>query len=56
MICDVCRWEDDPVQFDDRDFEGGANGPSLNQAREFFRWLSVSDPKKVPLKPERLPY
>ncbi|MGA2120247.1 MAG: CPCC family cysteine-rich protein [Bryobacteraceae bacterium] len=45
LICEVCRWEDDPVQFDDCDFEGGANRPSLNQAREFFRSLGVSDPK-----------
>lgn len=32
-ICRVCGWEDDPVQFDDPSFAGGANGSSLNEAR-----------------------
>lgn len=32
-ICDFCGWEDDPVQFDDPDYVGGANGKSLNQAK-----------------------
>lgn len=33
-ICQVCNWEDDLVQLDDPDEEGGANRMSLNQARE----------------------
>ena len=32
-ICDVCGWEDDPVQSADPEFEGGANNESLNEAR-----------------------
>ncbi len=28
-ICEICFWEDDPVQFVDPDYEGGANTPSL---------------------------
>lgn len=36
-ICEICRWEDDPVQFNDPDYEGGANLLCLNQARERFR-------------------
>lgn len=36
-ICPVCFWEDDNVQFEDPDYVGGANGVSLNQARENFR-------------------
>ena len=36
-ICPVCGWQDDDVQNDDPDFEGGANNMSLNQAREAFR-------------------
>lgn len=32
-ICPVCGWEDDPVQREDPDFEGGANELSLNQYR-----------------------
>jgi ribonuclease HII len=44
-LCEVCWWEDDPVQFADPGYDGGANAPSLNQAREFFRTISVSDPE-----------
>jgi hypothetical protein len=37
-ICKLCRWEDDPVQFRDQNYSGGANKLSLNQAR--IEWLS----------------
>ena len=43
--CEVCWWEDDPVQFADPDYEGGANAPSLRQARAHFAALGVSDPQ-----------
>jgi hypothetical protein len=33
LICEECRWEDDPVQFADPDLRGGANPTSLNEAR-----------------------
>ena len=36
-LCPVCYWEDDGVQFDDPDYEGGANAESLNTARRNFR-------------------
>jgi uncharacterized Zn finger protein (UPF0148 family) len=36
-ICDVCGWEDDPLQKDEPDLEGGANEMSLNQAREEWK-------------------
>jgi len=36
-ICDVCGWEDDPVQSADPNYAGGANKLSLNQARK--EWL-----------------
>ncbi len=42
-ICAVCFWEDDPVQFDALDYEGGANTPSLNQARRNFREFGAHD-------------
>nr|WP_101933029.1 CPCC family cysteine-rich protein [Virgibacillus dokdonensis] len=29
-------WEDDYTQFDDPDYEGGANAPSLKQAQRNF--------------------
>jgi len=32
-ICPVCKWEDDPIQRKDPDYEGGANGMSLNAYR-----------------------
>ena len=36
-ICEICGWEDDPVQEADPDYAGGANKKSLNQART--EWL-----------------
>jgi len=44
-VCEICWWEDDPVQFANQDYEGGANAPSLKQARELFKNIGVSDPK-----------
>ncbi|MCU5433057.1 CPCC family cysteine-rich protein [Bacillus mobilis] len=35
-ICNICYWEDDEVQFNDLDFEGGANEVSLRQAQKNF--------------------
>lgn len=35
-VCDECYWEDDPVQFDDPDYRGGANHMSLNEARAAY--------------------
>ena len=36
-ICDVCGWEDDPMQSKDPDFSGGANELSLKEARAQWR-------------------
>lgn len=36
-ICVVCYWEDDFVQNEDPDYEGGANEVSLRQAQENFK-------------------
>ncbi len=33
-LCDVCDWEDDPIQSAEPDYAGGANQISLNQARK----------------------
>ena len=30
-VCDVCGWENDGVQNDDPDYDGGANDLSLNE-------------------------
>ena len=35
-ICPVCFWEDDPIQLEDNEYEGGANRVSLVQARHNF--------------------
>jgi hypothetical protein len=35
-ICPICFWEDDPIQFEEPEYEGGANRVSLNQARKNF--------------------
>ena len=32
-ICEICFWEDDGVQFNDPDYSGGANRPSLRQGQ-----------------------
>lgn len=42
-ICPVCGWEDDFVQFEDPDIEGGANQVSLNVARAYFKAIGASD-------------
>ena len=53
-ICDVCGWEDDPVQEDQPDLSGGANGMSLSKARENFKQIGYSCPirlrRNLPLK------
>jgi Cysteine-rich CPCC len=44
-ICEVCGWEDDPVQADDPDFRGGANSDSLDEVRaSFARWRGGLSP------------
>lgn len=35
-ICDNCGWENDPVQRNNPDFEGGANKQSLNEYKEAY--------------------
>jgi hypothetical protein len=35
-LCPVCFWEDDNIQFEDENFEGGANPISLAEARANF--------------------
>ncbi|MBR4674700.1 MAG: hypothetical protein IKP00_09560 [Victivallales bacterium] len=45
-ICEVCGWEDDPVQRKDKDFAGGANELSLNQARREWKARQTADSQK----------
>jgi hypothetical protein len=36
-ICRVCEWQQDDVQENDPDFEGGANEMSLNQYKAWWQ-------------------
>ena len=36
-VCDICGWENDDLQNNDPGYEGGANWPSLNQARANYK-------------------
>ena len=42
-ICSICFWEDDPVQFDDPDYGGGANTPSLRTAQNNYRQFGTCE-------------
>ena len=35
-ICPECGWENDVIQFEDPDYDGGANHMSLNEARAMY--------------------
>lgn len=35
-VCPICYWEDDNVQFEDPDYQGGANHISLREAQRNF--------------------
>jgi hypothetical protein len=42
-ICPICGWEDDPLQFGNPDFAGGANDCSLREAQANYISFGVSD-------------
>ena len=42
-ICEICYWEDDNVQFEDPDYEGGANRVSLRHAQKNFLAFGASE-------------
>lgn len=56
-ICSICFWEDDEIQFQDPDYEGGANEESLRQYQKAFlsgrvnRELTDNDEKDSNWKP-----
>lgn len=58
-ICPVCFWEDDPVQFKDLDYEGGANEMSLRVARQNYRLFGAKDKDHIEVvrkpKPSEIP-
>jgi hypothetical protein len=55
LICPVCFWEDDPIQFDDVDRRGGANSVSLVEARRNVRSFGASDERALPHVRRALP-
>lgn len=44
-ICQICFWEDDPVQVNDPHSVGGANAISLVQAQEAYQRHGASEPR-----------
>lgn len=42
-ICSICFWEDDPVQYYDPDYSGGANTTSLRQAQKNYEWFGACE-------------
>lgn len=40
-ICPVCGWEDDPLQRDEPDYDGGANRVSLREAQQAWEKRSA---------------
>ncbi len=51
-LCPFCFWEDDKTQFEDPTYEGGANQPSLQQAKKNFQTFGACDEKaKSNVKP-----
>jgi hypothetical protein len=46
-ICAVCGWEDDPIQNDDPDYDGGANHISLVAAKRAFGAGQALRPLKI---------
>ncbi len=53
-ICPVCYWEDDPIQYADIEYAGGANKVSLVQARQNFLKFGACEENLIDLvrKPE----
>lgn len=45
-ICEVCRWQSDPIQDVDLDYTGGANEISLRTARENYAAFGASEERR----------
>jgi hypothetical protein len=46
-ICQVCFWEDDPIQLKDPDYEGGANKVSLKQGQRNFKKYGACEKEMI---------
>ena len=47
-ICDVCFWEDDPIQMEDPTYEGGANHVSLLQGQKNYKEFGACEREMIP--------
>ena len=47
-ICKVCFWEDDGIQLEDPDYEGGANRVSLRQGQKNFLKFGACEEDMIP--------
>jgi hypothetical protein len=47
-ICEICFWEDDPIQLEDSTYEGGANKVSLIQAQNNFKKFGACEHAMIP--------
>jgi hypothetical protein len=48
-ICPICLWEDDAIQENDPDMEGGANKVSLRQGQRNFARFGACDKESIVL-------
>ncbi|MCX6182772.1 MAG: CPCC family cysteine-rich protein [Bacteroidetes bacterium] len=58
QFCPVCYWEDDGVQFQEPNYQGGANSVSLMQAKENFKSFGAIEERfkeyvRLPLEQEK---
>jgi hypothetical protein len=47
IICPICYWEDDPIQFSEPEYEGGANRVSLVQAQKNFEEFGACEKEMI---------
>ena len=47
QICDICFWEDDPIQFNDWNYVGGANKVSLIQGQKNFEKFGAVEKRLI---------
>jgi len=48
-ICPICYWEDDKIQRDDPDYQGGANPLSLNECRNNYKKFGACEARFIAL-------
>ncbi len=47
-ICEVCFWEDEEIQLEDTDYDGGANKVSLRQAQKNYQQFGACEEDMIP--------